>query len=139
MTHATERRLLQAAAAFACLVPLLMGGLSVIQGPDILHAGAARGEASFDSHFRYLSGLLLGIGFAFAALIPRIERSGSAFRLLTLIVVVGGLARLWSALQLGLPGHGHVFGLVMELVVVPALMLWQARVARNSEPPRPLV
>ena len=91
------------------------------------------GGANLDSHFRYLSGLLLGIGLAFAATIPAIERRTLLFRTLGAVVFVGGLARLLSALELGLPGRGHVFGLAMELVTVPLLVLWQARVARRFD------
>lgn len=136
MRASAERRLLQGAAAFACLVPFSMGIASVFEGPSVLR-GVAGASADLDSHFRYLSGLLLGIGIGFASCIPRIERRGARFRLLGAIVVLGGIGRLLSLLEVGLPGAGHLFGLVMELVVVPLLMLWQARVARRSEQPRP--
>lgn len=84
-----------------------------------------------DSHFRYLSGLLFGIGLGFAACIPRIERSGTLFAALTAIVIVGGLARLLSLLIDGAPGAGHLFGLAMELGTVPLLCLWQRSLARR--------
>ncbi|MEA3016431.1 MAG: hypothetical protein QOI38_1153 [Sphingomonadales bacterium] len=129
--RAGERRLLQAAVALACLVPLAMGAAGVARGPDVLH-GVAATPADLDSHFRYLSGLLFGIGLAFAWCIPAIERRGTLFRLLGLIVVAGGLARLASLAAVGLPGIGHVFGIVMELGIVPMLMLWQGRVARAA-------
>lgn len=131
MTAEAERRLLQGATALACLVPLAMGGLSVIRGAAVLKGVAPPLPIDLDSHFRYLSGLLLGIGLVFLSIIPRIETNGAVFRAAGAIVVTGGLARLLSLLQLGPPGTGHQFGLVMELVVVPLLMLWQARVARR--------
>jgi hypothetical protein len=53
------------------------------------------------------------------------------FRTLAFIVVVGGLSRLLSLVQVGTPGPGHQFGLAMELGIVPLLALWQARVARR--------
>lgn len=137
MNPATERRLLQAGTALACIVPLAAGGLGVLRGPAFVHGIGGTVPQDLDSHFRYLSGLLLGIGLAYASLIPRIERSGAAYRLLGFLVVVGGCARAVSTLSIGLPGPGHIFGLAMELGVVPLLILWQARVARISEPPRP--
>jgi hypothetical protein len=45
-------------------------------------------------------------------------------------VVAGGLARLLGLITTGAPSRGHVFGLGMELIVVPLLMLWQWRVAQ---------
>ncbi len=130
MTPAAERRLLQFAVAIACLVPLGMGGASVVRGIAILHPAAITPD--LDSHFRYLSGIFLMLGIGFASCIPAIERQGARFRLLGAMVVAGGAARLLSLGLVGLPSSGHRFGLVMELGVVPLLMLWQARVARRS-------
>jgi hypothetical protein len=132
MSPAAERRLLQAAVAIACLVPLSAGGAGVIEGPAMLR-GVETAPVDLDSHFRYLSGLLLGIGIGFACCIPSIERRTLPFRTLGGLAVVGGFARLLSALDAGMPGAGHVFGLVMELGTVPLLMLWQGRVARRRE------
>ncbi|MEO7177935.1 MAG: DUF4345 domain-containing protein [Allosphingosinicella sp.] len=127
-----ERRLLQIIVALGCLVPLLAGGAGVIHGPRFLH-GVAGGVASdLDSHFRYLSGLLLGIGLAFASCIPRIEERTGRFRLLAFLVVIGGIGRLIGLVSTGVPGPGHVFGLAMELGTVPLLVLWQARIAAQA-------
>lgn len=131
MKAETEKRLLQACVALACIVPFMAGGSGVIES-----AGGTQGVPSpipidLDSHFRYLSGLLLGLGFAFAICIPNIERKGLLFRTLGLIVVVGGLSRLLSLIDAGTPSFGHQFGLVMELVTVPLLVLWQVRVAKR--------
>lgn len=130
MSPAAERRLLQIVVALAAVVPLAAGGVGIARGPEMLAGVAAPVPVDLDSHYRYLSGLLLGIGLVFAACIPRIERHGAIIRAVGLVVVAGGLARLLSVLENGLPGAGHVFGLAMELGVVPLILLWQARVAR---------
>lgn len=126
-----ERRLLQAATAFASLVPLSMGVHSVIGSAVVLRGVAHPLPPDLDSHFRYLSGLLLGIGIVFLATIPRIEKNGTIFRTLGLVILIGGLSRLLSLVEAGPPGPGHQFGLVMELAVVPLLVAWQVRVARR--------
>lgn len=131
MSPDTERRLLQLATAIACIVPIGMGVESIIAGPSVIRGIEPPLPVDLDSHFRYLSGLLLGVGLLFLASIPRIERHTILFRALGVIVVVGGLARLVSLVSVGVPGDGHRFGLVMELVVVPLIVLWQARVARR--------
>ena len=127
-----ERRLLQAAVALGCIVPLLAGGSGMIQGPEFLSGVGGDVAPDLDSHFRYLSGLLFAIGVAFASCIPRIDRKTARFRLLALLVVIGGLGRLFGLLSSGVPGTGHVFGLAMELGTVPLLVLWQARVAAHG-------
>ena len=83
------------------------------------------------THVSYLSGLLLGIGLSFWSLIPTIERQSRVFTLLTLIVVLGGLARLLTALRLGAWSLSVDLPLVMELGVTPLLCLWQYRVAKG--------
>jgi uncharacterized membrane protein YfcA len=129
-----ERRLLQVVVALGCVVPLLAGGSGIVHGPAMLH-GAGNGlPADLDSHFRYLSGLLLAIGIGFASCIPGIERKTARFRLLAFLVFTGGLGRLVSYLSVGAPGGGHMFGLAMELVVVLLLVLWQTRVAAAPAP-----
>ena len=125
----SERRLLQVAVAFGSLVPISAGAAGILLGPALVDAGGIGNAA--DSHFRYLSGLLLGIGIAFATAILDIERRAARFQFLTGIVVVGGLGRLVSLLVRGVPDKPMLAALVMELVVTPALCLWQARVARR--------
>jgi hypothetical protein len=95
--------------------------------------GSSSTNTDLDSHFRYLSGLLLGIGFAFIYCALAIERRAMLFRALGLIVILGGLARLFGAVVHGLPSGGHRFGLMMELIVVPAVLMWHARVGQRME------
>ena len=126
-----EKRLLQAAVLVAGLVPTGSGLAGVLLGPEM--AGSLEGaDAALNSHFRYLSGLLLGLGLCFWSLVPKIERRAEAFRLLTVVVVVGGLGRAWGLVSDPDPGEAMRLALVMELVVTPALCLWQARVARRG-------
>lgn len=126
-----EKRMLQLAVALSCLVPLAMGALSVLRGVAVLEGAPIPVAVDLDSHFRYLSGIFLAVGIAFATCVPAIERKGPRLRLLGALIVAGGLARLLSLAQEGVPGHGHQFGLAMELGVVPLLLLWQRRVARR--------
>ena len=125
-----ERRALQVAVMLACSVPLLAGGAGMAMGADFVR-GVDGGPADLDSHFRYLSGLLAGIGIGFLSCIPRIEDRTARFRLLTLIVLIGGAGRAVSAIETGLPGLEHRIALGLELGVTPLLMLWQRRVARR--------
>ena len=94
----------QLTVAVAAIVPLAAGGAGVLLGPEMIGRGVAA-TPDLDSHFRYLSGLLLGIGIAFLATLPKIERRVTLFRTLGLVVVAGGLARLLGASENGLPGR----------------------------------
>ncbi len=125
------RRGLQIAVGLGALVPIAAGLAGILLGPDM--AGAEQETpVSLDSHFRYLSGLLLGIGVAFWITLPDIQNKSSQFRLLTAIVFTGGLGRLISLIEKGIPDTGMQFGLAMELIVTPLLALWQYAVARRT-------
>ncbi|WP_288934924.1 DUF4345 domain-containing protein [uncultured Sphingomonas sp.] len=131
MNASLERRLLQAVVAVACLVPLAIGGMGIVRGPGFLgHPPVI--PRDLDSHFRYISGIFFAVGVAFATCIPDIARKGPRFRLLGTLVIAGGCSRLVSLASVGAPSSGHLFGLAMELGVVPLLMLWQASVARRA-------
>lgn len=128
MTMERERRLLQQAVGLGGIVPFAAGLYGVLFGTALTGDVTS---VSADSHFRYLSGLLLGIGICFWSTIPNIEERTGRFRLLTLLVIIGGLARLAGFLFTGLPSVFMIGGLVMELVVTPLLCLWQTRVANR--------
>jgi len=131
VTRGLERRWLQVVVAIACLVPLGAGTAGMWLGPRMVDSSVV-GSPDIDSHFRYLSGLLLGIGVGFISTIPEIERRGNRFRLLTLMVVLGGVGRLMSLLSIGVASPAMDAALVMELVVTPALALWQWRIAAQT-------
>lgn len=84
-----------------------------------------------DSHFRYLSGLLLGIGLGFWSLIPSLDRDNPRFRLLAIIVFIGGLGRLVSLIGMGVPNRSMLFGLFMELGLTPLLAFWQYKIGKE--------
>lgn len=122
-----ERRLLQRAVGIAGIVPVSAGLYGVLFGSVLTGDGGL--GVSGDSHYRYLSGLLLGVGLLFWSCIPAIEEKTGRARLLTLVVVAGGLGRLAGLALSGIPSLPMLGALAMELVVTPALCLWQTRVA----------
>jgi hypothetical protein len=128
-----EKRLLQAVLAVVSLIPLSAGLAGVKLGPDFFHVAAL---PSADSHMRYLSGLLLGIGVLVWTIIPHVEKRGEALGALTLIVAIGGLSRLYSLITVGRPNTVMTCALFVEMVLTPSLYLWQRRVARGFTQPR---
>jgi hypothetical protein len=127
----SEIRRLQIAIALCGVIPIGAGLAGALEGIRMVDPSVT--SVSLDSHYRYLSGLLLGIGLTYWALIPGIERRGGAFRMLTLLVFIGGLGRLAGLVTYATPSLPMLGGLVMELVVTPLLCLWQFRIARDGD------
>jgi len=117
----SKKRTLQTCVALGGLVPVSVGTWGVLSDLGAQGDGLA-------SHERYLSGLLLAIGLAFWTTISNIEGKTGRFRLLTALVVVGGISRLLGV-ALGDTLSWPVGGaLAMELLVAPLLCLWQGGV-----------
>lgn len=126
---ATQIRALQTAVAVLAFVPIGAGLAGAVFGIGVFESTALLGQDA-ESTGRYLSGLLLAIGLAFWATVPRIQAQGVRFRLLTLLVFTGGLARLAGLLLVGIPSPVMLGGLAMELLVTPGLALWRERLER---------
>jgi hypothetical protein len=117
----SEKRTLQTCVVLAGLVAVWAGAWGVLNNLGGQGGGLA-------SHERYLSGLLLAIGLAFWTTVSDIEDKTARFRLLTALVVIGGISRLLGV-ALGDTLSWSIGGaLAMELLVAPLLCLWQGRV-----------
>lgn len=124
-TSSVGRRAVQASFAVAGIVPVAAGLWGVFH-PSVGSVG------SLLNHGRYLSGLLLAIGLVFWAAIPDIERRTTCIRVLTAVVVIGGVCRLLGVVM-GDPLAPSVAGaLVMELGVTPLLCFWQSLLVRRG-------
>jgi hypothetical protein len=123
-----ERRALQWAVAALAIIPVGAGLYGVLFGPALT---VDRVSAWADSHYRQMSGLLLGVGLCFLSTIPAIEETTGRFRLLVLLIFIAGLGRLTGLMLTGVPSFSMFVGLVLELVVAPVLALWQTRVANR--------
>ena len=124
-----ERRLFRVGVLIASLVPILAGAAGALQGAAMIKGVDSAGP-DLDSHFRYLSGLLLGVGIGFVFCTFDLQRRSPLFNALGVIVIAGGLARLLGVALGGLPAAAHLFALLMELLVVPGLLLWLRRIVQ---------
>lgn len=129
------RRSLQVLVGVLSLIPIGAGLAGMVSGTDAL--GIVPASRDLDSHFRYLSGLLLALGLGFWSTIPDIEAKGARFCLLALLVFMGGLGRLAGLIMAGVPSIGMLGGLLMELVVTPALALWRERLPHPTSGAKP--
>jgi hypothetical protein len=126
-----EKHALQCVVGALAAIPVLAGLEGIVSGPEFLGVGHSW-PADLDSHFRFLSGIFLAMGVAWYSCIPAIEANAARFQLLAALTFAGGLARLFSLGVAGPPSLGHLGGLGIELIVVPLLVLWQARIARSQ-------
>ena len=86
-----------------------------------------------DSYFRFLKGMLLGIGLIYWSSIPDIARHSERISVVTFILVLGAVPRLLAVISHGVPTIGILIGLAGELIFAPLLWLWHQHVAGAAQ------
>ncbi len=116
--------------ALVSLIALLTGAMDVIVGVagqaniGVGAAAAAPFDPVLDSQVRFLGAVWLGLGAVQLFCLGDLRRYGAILQLCFAIVVLGGIGRVLSLIQVGQPtsGTGPSFILValaIELVLVP--------------------
>jgi len=116
-------------------IALITGASDLLQGLASQKAfGANLTEQGFadpmvDNVFRFFSGLWFGTGVLFILFIRDLSRYKPALIALLAIVVLGGIGRVISIAQYGMPEHPMgstlvIAGLLAEVVISPILLWW---------------
>ena len=126
-----SRRGLQVVLAFLGTVAVFSGLSGMVAGPVVL-PGAGPVDATVDSEFRFVNAFWSVAGVLVWWAVPRIERATTVLRMTLGAAFVGGLARLIAVAVSGWPHPVFIGALVIELVVVPVVLWWQARVVRSA-------
>jgi Domain of unknown function (DUF4345) len=91
---------------------------------------ASPSDPTTDSEYRFVSAFWFSTAPVIWSAIPRIERRTNLVRSLTAVVFAGGPARLVSWRTPGRPHSVFIAAIALELFGIPAVMVWQSRVAR---------
>lgn len=123
-------KFVKATTVLLSLIALLTGAMDVIVGVagqaniGVGAAAAAPFDPVLDSQVRFLGAVWLGLGAIQLVCLGDLKRYGAILQLCFAIVVLGGIGRALSLLQVGQPANGVgpafiVVALAIELVLVP--------------------
>jgi len=116
-------------------IALTTGASDLIQGIASQRSfGANLSDQGFsdpmlDNVFRFFAALWFGVGVLFIVFIRDLDRYKPAMIALLSIVALGGLGRILSIAQLGMPDHPMGItlvyaGLLAEVVIAPIMIWW---------------
>jgi len=123
-------------------IPLITGLMDLFHGVAAQQtAGMTLSEKSINdpllnSTFRFFAGLWFGVGLLLILFVRDLKRYSTALSVLFLILFVGGIGRLITMAQLGLPEDSAsriivLVGIGVEIVLMPILYLWQRKLAKE--------
>ena len=124
------RRGLQITLGVLSAIPFASGLAGVLAGPASLPGRRGVVAPTLDNEYRYAHAVWFAVAPLIWWMLPRVERETTVVRALTATIVLGGLARSLSWRSTGRPHPTMVGAIAIELVGVPAVAVWQTRVAR---------
>ncbi|MEV1146361.1 DUF4345 domain-containing protein [Micromonospora sp. NPDC049799] len=123
------RRALMVVLAALGAVPLVTGLAGLLIGPAFIPGGAST-PVSVDNNYRFVVAYWLAAGVGLWWSLFRLEQRAIVTRAILVIAVVGGFGRLMSVMAVGWPNPVFGTALVLELVGLPLVVWWHARVVR---------
>ncbi len=122
------------------LIALATGGLSTFGGLETFSSVSGHATpldlmseagASIENGFRFFAGIWLGVGLMLLYGTVRWETSRALLFFGGVAIFIGGLGRVAPAFAGGIVPEGVYVPIFLELVVYPALLIWDARVRAN--------
>jgi hypothetical protein len=127
------RRALQITLAVLAGLPFASGLAATLAGPASLPGEQGDIQATLDSEFRFTAAFWFAVAPLIWSCVPRVEHKTVTIRLVLSTVFVGGLARLLSWRDKGRPHPLFQAAIGLELVGMPVIAIWQARVAALAQ------
>ena len=131
MTSARERTALLFTVGILGVIPVATGILGMVGGPERAPGGGPT-SASVDSEYRFVNVFWAAAGVLLWWTIQRPEERSATARTVLGLAALGGFPGLLSVIRKGLPHPIFRATIALELLVMPVMIVWHARVFPRS-------
>ena len=127
-----SKKTLQYVIGILALAPLLSGliGLSGIFNPLFFEELPV--NLFLDSNLRFLNAMCIAVALSFYFILPVIEKETFACRIICFAIFMGGIGRLISIYDLGIPAFPLLIFAAFELIFPPLIIYWQKQLASKK-------
>ena len=112
--HLPRKRVWQACFLVLALIPATSALLALVIGVERF-VDADDVDVALDSTYRYFGGVYLGVALLALWCLPRIEERANVLVIATAAIFLGGIGRLISIADVGVPSNATWFVLIIEL------------------------
>jgi hypothetical protein len=139
MARERSRRVLLFTVATLGVIPVLTGLAGVVGGLQFSPDDTSD-TPYFDSEYRFISVWWVAAGVLLWWSLREPQHRATVTRSLLAVMVLGGLARLLGVALVGLPPAPFQVSMAVELLLIPALLVWHWRVfpAPSTTTPGPI-
>lgn len=128
-----SRKLLQIFTYILALVPTITGVLNMMGIYDpIFKELNLPNSPVLDSDLRFLGGVWLGLGICVLYITHSLEKHVFLYRVLWSMIFIGGIGRLISMFQVGMPPAPFIAFTALEIIGAPVFLYWHARVFKST-------
>jgi len=121
--------------AIMLIVPFSTGAANFLAGAAVINLSGsvpplsldALNNPSLNSQLRFLGAIWFSSGVLAVFFLKDIERYVTLARVVLISIIVGGIGRVISAVQFGLPSPIFVAAMLVELIAVPVMLWWHFR------------
>ncbi len=124
------RRTLQITMLTVAAVPLILGLLNLIAGAEAF-VPADQVSADLDSMLRFYAVWFTAVFFLTIWCVRNLDIAGPVMLIMFSTMALGGLARLWSIYQVGMPAPSMIGAAVIEIAVL-LFVPWHRAVLKRS-------
>jgi hypothetical protein len=124
-------RLFQIIVTLLGVAAMTAASLAVARGPSVRNSGTAVTEG-LDHQYRYFAGAYFAVGVLVVITALNLRRWGRYLHVAAVVVFTGGLARLWSIVDVGASGPNQYALVALESLIVPAVAHWHRRIDHTA-------